>query len=390
FNGNDSKCYYVCKNIKCRNMRSQKSNVIICTNCTKNNNNELYVWNSNHAYKFCTKGSIKGSIERPSVVDNGNNKTNSKQFQSSKRNKKLKQILPLQKLKTVSKKCICGNTLHQMKVVDEKYCDNPVCYNYNNPIKVNKLVWHCNKGQITEHPQGFDICNHCISKNIDVSKIITYQTNNLNIDDTKDTKDKYIQQLVKDNIIDDEEAEILNEINNTHIEEEKETKHYDKIKLDEKAEETDITPTTYNNIDNVDDEYKDNYKLNEDEIDADDIITQNKQKELQHIFNKTTLQVENTSELIKCQNEDAILGNIIFYITNGSWRDETIDNVIRIQAERGEYIISKNKGILMYKSNRKNNINPNYRIVIPQKLIANLLDYYHNKYIHNGINKLQF
>src|SRR5690606_29510360 len=150
----------------------------------------------------------------------------------------------------------------------------------------------------------------------------------------------------------------------------------------EKAEETDITPTTYNDIDNVD-EYKDDYKLNEDEIDAGDIIIQTKQKELQHIFNKTTLQVENTSELIKCQNEDAILGNIIFYITNGSWRDETIDNVIRIQAERGEYIISKNKGILMYKSNRKNNINPNYRIVIPQKLIANLLDYYHNKYIHN-------
>src|SRR5690606_3286492 len=66
------------------------------------------------------------------------------------------------------------------------------------------------------------------------------------------------------------------------------------------------------------------------------------------------------------------------------------DNIIRIQAERGEYIISKNKGILLYKSNRKNNMNQNYRIVIPQKLISNLLDYYHNKYIHNGINKLQF
>src|SRR5690606_4970672 len=345
------------------------------------------------------------SSERPSVNVNIKSNSNNKQFQSSKRNKKLQNILPLQKIEIVSKKCICGNALTQMKVIDEKYCNNPVCYNYDNPIKLNKLVWHCKRGQIAEHPQGFDICNHCISKKIDVSKIHSYQTNNLNIDDLKYSKDKvdvndsinqieYANQLIKDNNIDKNENNTLN---------------INEVKNDEKAEDEliktvdtpTIAPSVIDDI-NTDDinakdiqninieDIKEEYKLDEDEIDTDDIIIQNKQEELKHIFNKVTLQVEDTAELIKYQTEDPLLGNIIFYLNNGTWRDETIDNIIRIQAERGEYIISKNKGILLYKSNRKNNMNQNYRIVIPQKLISNLLDYYHNKYIHNGINKLQF
>src|SRR5690606_26926980 len=161
FESNGTKCYYICHNYSCKVLQSKSSNIITCTNCVKGNNgNQLYVWNNNHAYKYVETDSIKGSSERPSVNVNIKSNSNNKQFQSSKRNKKLQNILPLQKIEIVSKKCICGNALTQMKVIDEKYCNNPVCYNYDNPIKLNKLVWHCKRGQIAEHPQGFDICNH--------------------------------------------------------------------------------------------------------------------------------------------------------------------------------------------------------------------------------------
>src|SRR5690606_24560373 len=138
-------------------------------------------------------------------------------------------------------------------------------------------------------------------------------------------------------------------------------------------------------IDEIDDK-KDNIDLNSQDTTLVNNLTDTKQ--YTHIFNPKTLDITKFDKLRELQKEDPIYGNIIFYLENGMFRDNySFSDNIKKQLQNNEYKISKNK-YLVYKSSRKNRVSNNYRIVIPTELKNELILLYHNKYIHQGVNKL--
>ena len=99
------------------------------------------------------------------IHDNKRLKLNGEQKQKQNRLRHAKEI----NNKAV---CICGAKLI---LIQAKYCydvyQSIVCDKCGKMISGNKKVYHCDKGKITEHKDGYDLCNLCAKAKIKKTNI---------------------------------------------------------------------------------------------------------------------------------------------------------------------------------------------------------------------------